>query len=385
MNDDLSKLLAETDDLLNLINQEKVKQTTKNVASLLKQQLDSYLNRYGKTPDTNKAQPSSPTTPQIDELHDWSQPLPVSCLKAPFKKKDLIDLKEKGFFGTKKLECTINCAAIKGQNIFIFVLKRAGKIIVTIPLSKWNLEVYDKILKFSWYSKDYELQDETSVDANDWLEMKNKHGGSDSRKNLRAPTSVAPTSVTPTTPRPLSDASFGSYDDVEEKQQVPNGEITYDDIENTVPVVNKGFDKFENRNINIHLPNTLKTYPAPQDEYLDPVTISEESYNSIIDTKKNEDEDFYDDVSENPQTIAPKQMYSKQHMIYLPKQENYFLCLYETNSLNNEYILKLNRGDIIELIEEVSNSCFLGKYNSKLGLVPHKNVIAVYECITSLS
>jgi hypothetical protein len=51
---------------LNLINQEKVKQNTKTVASLVKQQLDSYLNRYNKTPipDSIKNQPSSPTTPQ---------------------------------------------------------------------------------------------------------------------------------------------------------------------------------------------------------------------------------------------------------------------------------------------------------------------------------
>ncbi len=161
-------------------------------------------------------------------------------------------------------------------------------------------------------------------------------------------------------------------------------EVTYDDIENTVPVVNKSFDKFVNRDINKHLPNKLKTYPAPQDEYLDPVTISEESYNSIIDTKNNENENIYDDIYETSYK-QPFGLISKFHMNNLPKQENYFLCLYETCSINNEYILKLNRGDIIELIEEVSDSCFVGKYNSRLGLVPHKNVIAVYECITSMS
>jgi hypothetical protein len=42
--------------------------------------------------------------------------------------------------------------------------------------------------------------------------MKNKHGASDSRKTSTPPTSVAP--------RPLSNASFESYDDIEEKQQV---------------------------------------------------------------------------------------------------------------------------------------------------------------------
>ena len=62
----------------------------------------------------------------------------------------------------------------------------------------------------------FQLQDESSIDANDWLEMKNKHGASDSRKTS-TPTSVAPR---PLSPRPLSNASLESYDDIEEKQQV---------------------------------------------------------------------------------------------------------------------------------------------------------------------
>lgn len=51
---------------MNLVSQENVKQTTKNAASVVKQQLDSYLNRYSKPtiPDTNINQPSSPTTPK---------------------------------------------------------------------------------------------------------------------------------------------------------------------------------------------------------------------------------------------------------------------------------------------------------------------------------
>ena len=208
------------------------------------------------------------------------------------------------------------------------------------------------------------------------MELKNKHGLSDNRKS----------SIAPTTPsRPLSNVDSKGYDDIEEIK-----ESDYDDIVNSVPVVNKNTNRFVNREINPQRPKFIQT---ADDEYLDPVALSEEGYDSISDTKLKND-DLYDDVDEVYENSAqqkslysknPSGLLSKLRMNDLPKQENYYLCLYETSGTNNQYILKLNRGDIVELIEDVSNNCFVGKYNSRLGLVPHKNVIAIYDCITSMS
>jgi hypothetical protein len=116
--------------------------------------------------------------------------------------------------------------------------------------------------------------------------MKNKHGASDSRK-----TSTAPTSVAPTTPRPLSN-------DIKKKED----EVIYVG----------------------DLPNA-----ASENKYLIPVTKSEETNNSLIDNKKNEDDNFYDDGNENPQTIAPKQKDSKPklYMNNLPQQVAVYDCI----------------------------------------------------------
>jgi hypothetical protein len=112
-------------------------------------------------------------------------------------------------------------------------------------------------------------EDETSVDGNDWLDMKNRHGASGSRKTLTPPTSVAPTTASP-----LSD----------------------------------NIKKKEDDGIYVgNLPNALISNLASQNKYLVPVTKSEETNNSIIDNKKNED-NIYDNVNENPQKKAPKQM-----------------------------------------------------------------------------
>ena len=103
---------------MNLINQENVRQTTKIFANLVKQQLDNYLNKYSRP--IKQEYPPAPVSPislqgplsvrnywwflfwwneilfylKIDDLHDWTQPLPNTYIKAPFKKKNLTDLKD---------------------------------------------------------------------------------------------------------------------------------------------------------------------------------------------------------------------------------------------------------------------------------------------------
>lgn len=165
------------------------------------------------------------------------------------------------------------------------------------------------------------------------------------------------------------------YDDI-------NPQADYDDITDA-PVINTNDSKFINRSMNNRSNSIQET--SVQGDYMDPIEIpSKQPFRQPKQYKppiNNFERSFY--IGDDGNEPIPNRTINKQ-LLNLPKQENYFLCLYDTNSVN-QYVLHLKRGDIVELIEEVSDHCFIGKFNAKIGLVPHKNVIPVFECITSNS
>ena len=77
---------------------------------------------------------------------------------------------------------------------------------------------------------------------------------------------------------------------------------------------------------------------------------------------------------------------SNRHALLQSKfSHTFWLCIYDTININNDDVLKLRRGDIIEIIQKTSNNLLIGKFGERIGLVPIKHVVAVYQPIASNS